>query len=43
MNCPEIILLDINLTSKKQIDYNYLKNIISEAFMPVSYGGGVKI
>tara|TARA_B100000242_G_C43015054_1_gene471996 strand:+ start:104 stop:859 length:756 start_codon:yes stop_codon:yes gene_type:complete len=43
MNCPEIILLDINLTSKNnQIDYNYLKNIISEAFMPVSYGGGVK-
>ncbi len=43
MNCPEIILLDINLTKKNnQIDYNYLKNIISEAFMPVSYGGGVK-
>ena len=31
------------MTSKNnQIDYNYLKNIISEAFMPVSYGGGVK-
>ena len=43
MNCSEIIILDIGLTKRnKEIDYEFLKNIVSEAFMPVSYGGGVK-
>ena len=43
MNCSEIILLDISLTKKNEkINFKYLEDIITEAFMPVSYGGGVK-
>jgi cyclase len=43
MNCSEIILLDIGITKKNQkINFKFLENIVSEAFMPVTYGGGVK-
>ena len=43
MNCSELILLDINLTKKNEkINFEYLEDIITEAFMPVSYGGGVQ-
>lgn len=43
MNCSEIIIIDIGLNKKNEkIDLIFLENIISEAFMPVSYGGGVK-
>ena len=43
MNCSEIILLDISLTkNNEKINFEYLEDIITEAFMPVSYGGGVK-
>lgn len=43
MGCSEIILLDISITKENQkIDLNFLESIVSEAFMPVTYGGGVK-
>jgi len=39
----ELVILDI-ISSKenKPIDFEYLKEIVSEAFMPVGYGGGIK-
>lgn len=38
----EILLLDIDKKDKNYcIDYDFIKDIISEAFMPVSYGGGI--
>ena len=39
----EITILDIQATNNEsEPDYNFLKDIVSEAFMPVGYGGGVK-
>lgn len=39
----EIVIFDIEATIKKKaIDFTYLKEVVSEAFMPVSYGGGIK-
>ena len=39
----ELILLDITSTSEnKEIQYDFIKDIVSEAFMPICYGGGVK-
>jgi cyclase len=38
----EIILLDITATNeKKEPDYRRIEGIVSEAFMPVGYGGGI--
>lgn len=38
----ELCILDIKATSgKKGPDFEYLKDIASEAFMPLSYGGGI--
>lgn len=38
----ELCLLDIRATSNKTgPDFDYLKDIASEAFMPLSYGGGI--
>jgi cyclase len=39
----ELILLDITATSEnKEIQYDLIKDIVSEAFMPICYGGGVQ-
>lgn len=39
----ELVLLDIQATPhNKPIQYDLLKEIVSEAFMPVGYGGGVQ-
>lgn len=39
----ELILLDIEASKlNKPIDFSYIKEVVSEAFMPVSYGGGIK-
>jgi len=39
----ELILLDIDATSEnKGIDFETLEKIVSECFMPICYGGGVK-
>ena len=36
----EITILDIQATNKEsKPDYNFIKDIVSEAFMPVGYGG----
>lgn len=38
----ELCILDIIATSENRgPDFNYLKDIASEAFMPLSYGGGI--
>ena len=39
----ELILLDIEASLKKKaIDFEYIKEVVSEAFMPIGYGGGIK-
>ena len=39
----ELSILDIGVTkNNKEPDFEYLKDIASEAFMPLSYGGGIK-
>lgn len=40
-NVDELCLLDISPYKNKQIDFDLLENIASEAFMPLSYGGGI--
>jgi imidazole glycerol-phosphate synthase subunit HisF len=37
----ELILLDIEATSKGRIAFDWVEDIISEAFMPIAYGGGI--
>jgi cyclase len=37
----ELILLDIEATARNRIDFDRLEEIVSEAFMPIAYGGGV--
>ncbi len=37
----EIIILDIDATKKKEINFNLLSNIFSESFVPITYGGGI--
>jgi cyclase len=38
----ELVILDIMATkNKKEPDYKFIKEIVSEAFMPIGYGGGV--
>lgn len=39
----ELSILDIGATkNQREPDYDFLKDIASEAFMPLSYGGGIK-
>ncbi|MBN1975158.1 MAG: imidazole glycerol phosphate synthase subunit HisF [Sedimentisphaerales bacterium] len=39
----ELILLDIDATvENREPDYEMIEDIVSEAFMPVCYGGGIK-
>ncbi|MDP2318091.1 MAG: AglZ/HisF2 family acetamidino modification protein [Acidobacteriota bacterium] len=39
----ELILLDIDATrEKREPDYDRIQDMVSEAFMPVAYGGGVR-
>ena len=38
----ELIILDISKKNKSNsIDYNFLKDLFSECFVPVTYGGGI--
>ena len=37
----EIIILDIDATKNKVINFNLLSNIFSESFVPITYGGGI--
>lgn len=39
----ELIILDIDATkSNKKIDFAFIRDIVSEAFMPIGYGGGIQ-
>ena len=39
----ELVILDIEASKEnKSIDFEILEEIVSEAFMPVAYGGGIK-
>lgn len=39
----ELVLIDISVTKEnKEIDFELIKEIASEAFMPLAYGGGIK-
>jgi cyclase len=37
----EIIILDIDATANKQINYKLIEDLAGECFMPMSYGGGI--
>lgn len=37
----ELILLDIEATAKGRIEFDWVSDIVSEAFMPIGYGGGI--
>jgi cyclase len=37
----EILILDIEATKKKKINYELLSNIFGECFVPITYGGGI--
>lgn len=37
----ELVLLDIQATARRRIDLTHVEEIVSEAFMPVAYGGGI--
>ena len=42
LRADELIFLDINVTGKnKKINFEFIKEISDEAFMPFSYGGGI--
>src|SRR3989304_4196893 len=39
----ELILLDIDATPQRQLPkFDLVRDIVSEAFMPVAYGGGIR-
>jgi cyclase len=43
LEVDELIILDINSHSKNhEINYSLLKDIATEAFMPMGYGGGIR-
>jgi imidazole glycerol-phosphate synthase subunit HisF len=37
----ELVILDISAGEKNEIDFDLIRDIASEAFMPFSYGGGI--
>ena len=37
----ELVLLDIEATAKGRVDFDWVEDVVSEAFMPIAYGGGV--
>jgi cyclase len=37
----ELIVLDIEATARGKIDFDWVEDIVSEAFMPIAYGGGI--
>lgn len=37
----ELVLLDIDATARGRIEFDLIEEIISEAFMPIAYGGGL--
>lgn len=41
LNTDEVVILNISKNRNKNIDFEYIKQISYEAFMPFSYGGGI--
>ena len=41
-NVDELVIFDIEATKNNFIDFEFLEQITSEAFMPMGYGGGIK-
>lgn len=37
----ELIVMDINATQTRNIDWDFLKKISAQAFLPITYGGGI--
>ena len=37
----ELVLLDIEATAQGRIEFDWIEDIVSEAFMPIGYGGGI--
>lgn len=37
----ELILLDIEARARGRIEFDWIEDIVSEAFMPIAYGGGL--
>jgi len=42
MMSDELFIYDITKTSSDKPNFDYLAEIVSEAFMPIGYGGGVR-
>ncbi len=43
LEADEIVIIDIDATKKcDKINNDFIQSIVSEAFMPVTYGGGIK-
>ena len=38
----ELILLDISATDNGELNFDLIKKIVNECFMPVAYGGGIR-
>ena len=38
----ELVVLDIEAGRRGAVDFERIEDIVSEAFMPVAYGGGIK-
>lgn len=41
LEADELCLLDIGATRTGKIDFEYIEEVVSEAFVPISYGGAV--
>lgn len=37
----ELVLLDIEATANGRVEFDWIEDIVSEAFMPIAYGGGL--
>ena len=43
LEADEIVIIDIDATKKNEkINIDFIQGIVSEAFMPITYGGGIK-
>jgi cyclase len=38
----ELVLLDIEATERGRIEFDWIGDVVSEAFMPIAYGGGIR-
>ena len=38
----ELVILDIEATARGDVDFDRIEDIVSEGFMPIAYGGGIR-